>query len=136
MIMILYRAANNEFITGPTSFASLMSSAIAYMDNPGFGGNKLYELVVDIDPSTVLDIRDDSQDAQVMALIDASGISMGATTADFLAVQERVADSLLVKGYNWIRLIDTFPEGSETWVFIGEDSFLLESEMELILSKS
>jgi hypothetical protein len=105
-------------MSGPTCFSPERESAEAYLNNPGFGGTILFTMTLDIDMDTVLDIRNESDAAQLSALVEASGVDMGATTADWLVVQDRVADALVAAGIRWVRLLDTYPVGAETWVYL------------------
>lgn len=116
----LYRAADDDYISDTASFAVDKETARAYLDNPGFGGKNLYKTDVDIDPDDVLDIRDDLQEAQLARLVEESGMAHpGASTADREITQPEVYESLRRKGYKWVRLNDTYPEGAETWTYIG-----------------
>jgi hypothetical protein len=113
----LYRAGDSDVLTGPTSFAASLSVAHEYMDNPSFGGRNLYRARVT--PSAVLDIRSDSDDEQVDTLVSAAGIEHpGACTADYLLAHQYVVDALVGAGYEWVRLIDTYPPGAETWAWL------------------
>ena len=126
---ILYRAADTDILTGPTAFAAKLSSAKAYLDNEGFGGAMLYRAMVEYDDSQVLDVRNASDSRQLLDLVKASGQHHpGAMTADAYVMQDHVADALISNGYRWVRILDTFPEGSETWVYLydGEDPELEE----------
>jgi hypothetical protein len=126
--MRLYRAGNSDILTGVTSFAADIADAREYLDNPGYGGNTLYTVDIDIDAEHVLDIRDSSDGAQVDALIEITGIDMGAVTADYMLSAGHVIDALIDRGYYWVRLMDTYPEGCETWTWLyaGEEPDLEE----------
>ncbi len=116
----LYRAAADDYIGDTASFATTKAGARAYQDNPGFGGPNLYRTDIDVDESKVLDLRADSQGEQLDRLVEAAGVNHpGATTADREITQVAVYDALREKGYEWVRLYDTFPEGQESWTYIG-----------------
>lgn len=115
----LYRAGDDDILTGPTSFAREKDSAIEYLDNPGFGGSTLYVVEApEIDPKTVFDLVEESD--QDDALREVTGIDMGSITADQVIAHQHVVNKLVDLGYQWVRLIDTYPEGSETWTWLGE----------------
>lgn len=126
--LTLYRAGDSDIMTGPTSFAADMSVARAYLDNPGFGGRRLYVTRVEVEAKNVLDIRSNDDADQVRALVEITGIDMGAVTADYMLAQDRVVDALVGRGYHWVRLIDTYPVGAETWTWLYAGD---EPEMEL-----
>ena len=46
--MILWRAANDDYISDSASFAECRESAELYLNNPGFGGSTLYYAEVEI----------------------------------------------------------------------------------------
>ena len=118
---VLYRAGNSDVLTGPTAFATTKASALAYLGAPtGFGGDTLYSTRISYEPSEVLDVRDQSDDRQLRAIVDAAGQDEpGAITADAFVMGDRVADALSAQGLRWVRLLDTYPEYSETWVWLG-----------------
>lgn len=116
----LFRAAEDEFLGNTASFSPDIDTARAYHDNPSFGGKNLFSTEVKISPKKLLDISAESQDAQLGNLIKAAGIDHpGAATADHMLAQEHVLSALRKKGIEWVRLTDTFPEGAETYTWIG-----------------
>lgn len=126
----LYRAADSDTITGPAAFAADVEDARSYLDNPGFGGATLYRTEIECDDDHVLDVRG-ADDAQLDALIGVSGCSSpGAMTADAYVMQDHVAAALVEHGYRWVRILDTYPIGAETWVYLydGEDPEMVEVE--------
>ena len=131
MRITLFRAGNDDVMTGPTSFAADIDDARAYLDNPGFGGGTLYETTVCICRRALLDVTDSSD--QEAAIREAAGLSdddYGAVTADFLLSQQPVVDALVDAGYEWVRLLDTYPEGAVvyTWLYAGDEPELTEIE--------
>ena len=112
----LWRAAADDLIVGSASFARRREHAECYLDNPGFGGPNLYRCEVEIDEARVLDLLD--ADDALEELCRVAGTSHpGSTTADQHA--PRIADELQAAGVSWVRVLDTFPEGCETWIFVG-----------------
>jgi len=131
MIAILYRAGKSDILTGPTSFAVDINDARAYLQNKGFGGKTLYTTTVEIDDEVILDIRGTDQ---LEALREAAGLdeyAYGDVTADYLLAQEPVVDALVERGYEWVRLLDTFPEDADvmTWLYTGNEPELEEVDM-------
>lgn len=125
----LFRAGTTDILTGPTAFATKRSVAKEYLDNPGFGGGILYKTIVEYEDDQVLDVRDESDSRQLNMLVLVSGKRHpGAMPADSFVMQDRIAASLVEHGFRWVRLLDTFPKGSETWVYLydGEDPDLEE----------
>jgi hypothetical protein len=133
MTQTLYRAADSSDITGPTAFAAARETAEAYLDNPGFGGAILWTVQVDVPDAAILDVRSESDSEQVQAIVAATGLDMGAATADWLVMQDAVAEALVALGYRWVRLLDTYPVGAETWVCLHaeEDQWLEDDMLEL-----
>lgn len=131
----LYRATDDDYPTQPTAFAAEIESAREYLDNPGFGGSTLYRTTVEVDADEVLDVRSERDDAQLAALVRASGRAHpGAMTADMYAMQPSTVEGLVAAGYRWVRIIDTYPVGSETWIWLissaGVDMGIYEGETE------
>lgn len=125
----LYRAADDDILTGPSAFSSDKNDAEKYLDNRGFGGKRLFVARIECEPSKILDVRSEFDHQQLEALVDASNEpSPGAMTADAFVMQDRVAAALVERGYRWVRLLDTYPSGSETWVYLydGEDPAVVE----------
>ncbi len=121
--MTLYRAANDETIVGSASFAESREVAELYRDNPGFGGQNLYRAIVEIDPATVLDLVD-APDAIETLMAVANQPNPGAIGADEWAPQ--LWSELRDAGHEWVRVRESYPEESITWIFVGSDDPELE----------
>jgi hypothetical protein len=121
MTRTLYRAADDDYLSDCASFAADQSDAEAYLDNPGFGGSTLWETTVDVADDQVLDIRSDRDDAQVQAVLDAidSAREPCGASVDSILAEPRVVEALVARGYRWVRLTDSYPEGAETWTWLG-----------------
>jgi hypothetical protein len=113
----LYRAANDEDVnTDSTAFAEERESAETYFDNPGYGGENLYRADVEVDPDRVLDMTTHSD--PVAALADWLGVgNPGAIGVDEWVPQ--IADKLLAAGIHWVRVPESNPPDTMTWVHIG-----------------
>jgi hypothetical protein len=111
--MRLWRAATDDHIGDSASFAECRESAEAYLNNPGFGGDTLYRADVDADP---LDLTgDDAMDV----LLDAIGSDhdYGAIGVDELV--PRIADRLAGAGIQWVRVRESYPADTITWIYVG-----------------
>jgi hypothetical protein len=133
----LYRAGNDDILTGPTAFAVDLEVARLYQHNRGFGGPILFKTRITYDPTSVLDVRDESDWRQLESLVEASDVGHpGAQTADAFVMRDDVCESLARRGYRWVRLLDTYPAGAETWVFVYHGYVDLGDEPELEEVKS
>ena len=114
---ILYRAANDDYIGDSASFSESRETSEAYLDNPGFGGRRLYSAEVDIDEAVLLDLVD--ADDPMAALLAAIGSEhdYGAIGVDELV--PRLADRLADAGYEWVRVAESFPADTITWIYVG-----------------
>jgi hypothetical protein len=117
----LYRAADDDYLSDCASFAADREDAEAYLDNPGFGGSTLLKTTVEVDDDAVLDIRSSRDDAQVQSLLDAidSYRDPCGASVDSLLGEPSVVEALVARGYHWVRLTDSYPEGAETWTWLG-----------------
>ena len=121
--MKLYRAASDSFASEGYSFAADIEDAKAYFDNPGFGGENLYECEIEIDEVKVLDLYSLGRGADLVKLIELVGYDPCSTTADvWLTSTPKCSDAVIAAGFEWARVLDTYPEGCETWVYLaGEE---------------
>lgn len=120
MTRTLYRAADTDTIVGSASFAADIESARAYLDNPGFGGRTLYVAEVDMDDAQVLDLYDLGNEEAIAALMERTGLSHpGAIGVDEWV--PRICYDLRDAGIEWVRVRESYPMDSETWVFVGHD---------------
>ena len=112
--MILWRAANDDHISDSASFAETREVAEAYLANPGFGGSALY--FAEVEPSDVLDLTGDDA---MRRLLDAIGSvhDYGAIGVDELV--PRLAAELCDAGYQWVRVRESYPVGTITWIYVG-----------------
>lgn len=114
--MKLYRAADDDIITDTASFAETLETARAYLSNPGFGGRSLW--VAEVDPQNVLDLT--TEDDPVQALADAiDARHPGAIGADEWV--HHVAGEIAAAGYEWVRVCESYPADTITWIWVGGD---------------
>lgn len=126
--MRLYRAAKDDIIVDTASFAESIEAARFYLDNLGFGGGRLFR--ADVDPGNVLDVVDERHPTRAIAR--AIGQSdPGAIGADEYA--PRVSYELQDAGYDWVRVRESFPEDTITWIWVGPSE--REPEIEEIVMR-
>ena len=125
--MILWRAANDDYISDSASFAECRESAEMYLNNPGFGGSTLYYAEVEI--SEYLDLTG----SDAMELLQAtlgSDHDFGAIGIDELV--PRIAHRLCEAGVQWVKVCESYPEDSTTWIYVGgglgDEPTLIEAE--------
>ena len=110
----LYSAADDPFMGDVTSFARRRADAEAYRDSPGYGGATLYRVVVDIDEDAVLDTRDDMPRWLARAVE-----AMGAVNVEeAIPMSSKIQSEARARGFRWVIVEDSFPEGAETWLLI------------------
>lgn len=128
--MKLYRAAQDDYLgtTGDVRcFAADIDDARTYLDNPGFGGATLYRLLVDIDPETVIDTRDEDGLARFCEIIGVSAddlvwMSPGRPVEAIHRMENvRMVEALAAAGVRWLVHEDSYPEECETWTMIVGD---------------
>ena len=135
----LYRAAAPVPHLGTGShWTPSRDAAQAYRANPGFGGSVLYR--ADVDAAHALDLRGASwRDLAEELLTDEEFASWAAQRdldhpADLAAWLKSLAPGAhlyetweasgavcdaLARGYDWVRYIDSYPLGCETWRYLG-----------------
>ena len=125
--MRLWRAANDDHIGDSASFAESREDAEAYRDNPGFGGCTLY--YADVEPADVLDLTGDGAMVDLLAALG-SDHDYGAIGVDELV--PRVAGRLCDAGYQWVRVLESYPADTITWIYVGgvmgDEPELIEAE--------
>lgn len=123
----LYRAANDQCVSQGCCFAESEQTARVYLDNPGFGGAKIWRC--EVAPGRVLDLTGKSLDDAV----DMLGVGHpGAIGLDeWLARTPRAADAAVALGYAWAIVDESYPEGTRTWICLldSADTAAIEDEM-------
>lgn len=138
--MTLFRATTRPLATRGACFAEELAHAVAYTDNPGFGGPDVYGYDVDGDVLDASDCRDladayldllttDEREALDMdradvvdAFRDCGGLVFHAIEghAGFRRGSVPALVDVLARAYSWVRYEDDFPAGCMTRVFIGD----------------
>lgn len=125
--MILWRAANDDHISDSASFAEDRETAEAYLSNGGFGGDTLYCTEVEIDD--YLDLTGDDAMERLLEALD-SDHNYGAIGVDELV--PRVASKLADAGIQWVKVNESFPCDTITWIYVGgvmgDEPELIEAE--------
>lgn len=131
-LMDLWRAARDDYLDTPCAFAARREDAEAYTRNRGFGGPRLFRARVEAPaPESVLDLVGMSRAEALDALVEATGMGHpGAIGPEEWVMHQRVAQALLERGYVWVRLVDSYPEGCETWILISDDEDEVSDAME------
>lgn len=136
----LYRAADDGATWQGAHFSEDEDDARAYLDDPGFGGERLFEYEVSIDESTVVEAtgrharevlaeaaRYDDPDEQARAWNDDSLSFVFQVLENRAAVERRLRDA----GFLWVVYEDDYPEGAITWKWIGPTSEAPQASAEL-----
>lgn len=121
--MRLYRAADDADVRPGYSFAARREHAEAYLDNPGFGGRRLWR--TSIKPKRVLDLCvsvDEWHDLSDVLGRDIAPSRYQYHFARVITADAAVIDSLAALGYDWACFRDDYPEGCTTWVPLTEDA--------------
>ena len=113
----LWRAANDDYVSQGYSFAESREIAELYLDNPGFGGDKLWQAVAQFKRSQVIDLTD-ADTAEVAARLDME--DPGAIGLDeWLPRDQDAIDKLREEGFLWVLVRESYPEKATTWIWIG-----------------
>lgn len=110
----LWRAADDDHISDSASFSEDRAAAEAYLFNRGFGGKILY--YSDVCPVNVLDLTKGEPIERLMHVLD-SDTDWGAIGADELV--PRLAFKLRDKGYQWVKVHESYPVNTITWIYVG-----------------
>lgn len=119
----LYRAADDDDVREGFSFAEDEDAARAYMDNPGFGGSKLWRVNANVDG--ILDLSGDQDPWGTLSEIIDDEVLPEKNQYHFPSVitaDSDIRELLRKKGYRWVKFDDDFPEGSVTYVPLSDDA--------------
>ncbi|MGH9463101.1 MAG: hypothetical protein ACRD1X_17970 [Vicinamibacteria bacterium] len=134
--MILYRASSSEFAGRDNAFTPDLEVAVAYVNNKGFGGPRIYAYRVGGDRETVLDLYAHDHRKERVALAReirpredpyAEGSvydrwqEQGYVYMHDLLLDAGVADELRALGFLWVTFTDDYPEDAETWWYLGDE---------------
>ena len=112
--MKLYRAADSDYVpTDSCSFAESIEAAEHYLDNPGYGGSTLW--VTEVDADDVLDLTGDDAEELLNDVVDVE--RYGAIGIDELI--PRISEQLCKAGIQWVRVNESYPEDTITWIYVG-----------------
>lgn len=118
----LFRASDHEDVRPGFSFSGNHGDASHYLDNPGFGGSKMFSTHASL--HGLLDLTgshpwDD--------LSEAIGDEVRPERHQFhfpstITASDKILDALRKKGHRWAKFIDDYPEGSTTYVPLSDDA--------------
>lgn len=134
--MDLWRAAKDDYLDTPCSFAARREDAEEYMRNRGYGGPRLYRVSIEAPaPERVLDLVGLSTTKAILAIVEACGWDPetdhpGAVGPEEWVMWQTTANALVERGYRWVRVTDSYPEGCETWTLLQDDDCDVEDAME------
>ena len=112
--MKLYRAADSDYIPADScSFAESIEAAEHYLNNPGYGGSTLW--VTEVDADDVLDLTGDDAEELLSDIVNVK--RYGAIGIDELV--PRIAEQLCKAGIQWVRVNESYPEDTITWIYVG-----------------
>jgi hypothetical protein len=114
MATTLWRAASDDYVSDSCSFAETREAAELYLDNPGFGGSTLYTAEVEI--AEYLDLTGDDAMELLQATLG-SDHDFGAIGIDELV--PRVCHQLRDAGVQWVKVCESYPEDTTTWIYVG-----------------
>lgn len=122
--IILYRAARDMDVDPPSCWAEHDSDAIVYLNNPGYGGPVLHEVVLHYDTNEVLDLTK-KWDEQTFDELAESYFKWWKTDhytnhgyrGPYALWEDNpgFAQLLMDNGYKYIVYEDDFPHGCMTW---------------------
>jgi len=150
--VILYRATTDSIARQGAHFTEHLEDAVAYTDNPGFGGSTVYSYRVS--PRNALEVgdREDLAEAYLDLLDDdqkwewdyklgepptahllarfwqGSGLIFVFHVLEHLERGVPDVEEVLADKYDWISYPDDFPAGSTTWKYLGTGSLKPDSK--------
>lgn len=122
----LYRAADDDVLLDTASFAETREAAELYLNNPNFGGRHIWRTPVPKGAS-ILDLTG----AGSAEALERLGVpEHGAIGIDELV--PRVATTLADAGYEWVKVPESYPPHTVTWIWIGGLRGELDPELERV----
>lgn len=102
--------------------------AESYFDNPGFGGAVLWRARVNVSENKILNLYEERDPVGLLS-DDYDIQNPGAINIEeWIPRDPELQELLRNDGYDWVIVRDSFPEGAETWLWIGP--FEREPELE------
>jgi hypothetical protein len=133
-MVTLYRAASRPLARKGTHFSPSQDVAIAYQNNPGFGGSSLYRYEVSddyhLDLYKTATRRGNPEALRFLAETLFEPLKVDAQLRDWkdagyqfvfqVLENERSIARRLAEDYDWVSYLDDFPAGAETWRYLGD----------------
>lgn len=116
----LWRAAEDDYIPDAAAFSAERAVAEAYMHNRGFGGPLLYRAIVRYDPMVVLNLYDLEDPLGEVASMTGLRRPGALGVEEWIPMDPEVQTRLHDLGFDWVVVRDSFPDGAETWLWIGD----------------
>ena len=113
----LWRAAKDDYVEQGTSFTPKKSTAMAYLDNPGYGGANLYKTSIDLAQQPALDMTG-LKWSDVRRHLDVKTPS-GIGIDEWLPRDPEMLDRIRALGYFWAKVDESYPQGEVTWIWCG-----------------
>lgn len=121
--MKIYRASTENDISQNQSATASLECALAYTDNPGFGGPTVWAF--EVEPQNVLDLTGMSPERALRRLARLTGLDVDERGYGYVHtpfdLNYNLTDALAALGYDWVCYDDSYPEGCVTWRYLGED---------------
>jgi hypothetical protein len=125
LMVRLYRAAGDDYVSQGFSFAECAKAAEAYLDNPGFGGRGLYTCEIDVSPESVFDAT--GMDVGELAAELGLGHPGAIGVDEWVPRTQRALDALEARGVRWVVVTESYPVGTRTWIYVSGDEPVLEA---------
>jgi hypothetical protein len=145
--MRLYRASEDaETVSEGSSWTKDYDGALAYTDNPGYGGSKIWK--IDVPEENILDITEGQRNSYKLlaeAYLDYEGGDYTKVHEladewdgygyshiyDLLERNPEVAEQLVENGHDWVTYFDDFPDGLRTYFSLKD----FEKKSEVVYEK-
>jgi hypothetical protein len=115
----LWRAAADDYIPDAASFAAHREDAEAYFDDPGYGGSLLWRARVNVTEDEVLNLYDERDPVTLLAEKYDLSHPGAIGVEEWIPRDPELQEAIHEEGFDWVVVRDSFPEGAETWLWLG-----------------
>jgi hypothetical protein len=117
----LYRASDYDTLPfGCAAFTEEIEVAKLYIDNPGFGGKNIYRTEVTVDEDKVLNLyNEDKPEKRLANLVDMDVWQFQGNADVAICADIKIQDQLRDQGYEWVLVLESYPQTTMTWLWIG-----------------
>ncbi len=116
----LWRVSDDDYLPDAASFASDREDAEAYLDNPGYGGRKLFRARVEVDRERVLSLFYEDDPIRILSKRFHQPHPGAIGPEEWIPMRPDLQAAIHDAGFDWVIVKDSFPEGAETWIWLGE----------------